>query len=386
MAQRKIIHVDMDAFYASVEQRDNPQLRGQPVIVGGSPQSRGVVCTASYEARKFGVRSAMSCAKAARLCPHGIFIPPNFSKYRAVSQAIHRIFADYVASQEQIEPLSLDEAYLDVSDNVAQLPSATAIAEAIRRRVREELNLTISAGVSCNKLIAKLASDENKPDGLCVVPCAKISEFLKGRPLRQLPGIGPKTAERLERSQLVLVDDLLAADAQRREQALGRQAERYFTFAQGIDHRPVRRPKAAKQVSLERTFSEDIDSPAALHDKLDAFCEACWRRLCRVAADEDLPSELPQGRCGRTVTVKVNTPILALQTCSQSAEDGVHSINQLRAIAHLLLEPLLDDRPAIRLLGVGVSNWLTQDDPTEKPTQKPQIGDQITLDFEHQNP
>ena len=272
--------------------------------------------------------------------------------------------------------------HLDVSDNVAQLPSATAIAEAIRRRVREKLNLTISAGVSCDKLIAKLASDENKPDGLCVVPPAKIGEFLKGRPLRQPPGIGPKTAERLERSQLVLVDDLLAADAQRR--ASSRQTGgTLFYICQGIDHRPVRRPKAAKQVSLERTFSEDIDSPAALHDKLDAFCEACWRRLCRVAADEDLPSELPQGRCGRTVTVKVKYADFSLQTRSQSAEDGVHSLNQLRAIAHLLLEPLLDDRPAIRLLGVGVSNWLTQDDPTEKPTQKPQIGDQITLDFEH---
>lgn len=379
MTQRKIIHVDMDAFYASVEQRDNPQLRGQPVIVGGSPSSRGVVCTASYEARTFGVRSAMACSQAARLCPHGIFIPPNFAKYRAVSQAIHQIFADYVTSRDQIEPLSLDEAYLDVSDNRAQLPSATAIAKEIRQRVKDDLKLTISAGVSCNKLIAKLASDEYKPDGLCVVPPTRIAEFLKGRPLRQFPGIGPKTAERLERSRLLVVDDVLSAEAKVLEQALGNQAERYLRFAQGIDHRPVRRPKAAKQVSLERTFQEDITDPRRLHDTLHEFCESCWRRLCRVGTDVPLPSELPEGRCGKTVTIKVKFADFSLHTRSHSEPSGVQRLRQLQGIAHLLLEPLIADHMAIRLLGVGVSNWIGEHKDDDKT---PGDAQQMTLKFE----
>jgi DNA polymerase-4 len=345
---RKIIHVDMDAFYASVEQRDDPQLRGRPIIIGGSPQSRGVVCTASYEARVFGVRSAMSCAKAARLCPSGIFVPPDFTKYRQASQKMHEIFRDYA---DEIEPLSLDEAYLDVTHNKAGLASATATAVQIRERVREELHLTISAGVSCNKLIAKLASDENKPDGLCVVPPHRIADFLAGRPLRHLPGIGPKTAERLERFKLSTIDDFLAAPASVRTEALGNQAERYYRFANGIDHRPVRRRAAAKQVSVERTFSDDLADPEQLRAKIDRLCEDCWNRTTK------------KPRLGRTVTLKCKFADFTLRSRSHTDIDGITSLDQLQSISHQLLTPLMATGAYVRLLGIGLSNWLSTDEP-----------------------
>ena len=344
--QRKVIHVDMDAFYASVEQRDDPRLRGRPIIIGGSPNSRGVVCTASYEAREFGVRSAMSCAKAARLCPAGIFIRPDFAKYKEASQKMHAIFRDYA---DEIEPLSLDEAYLDVTANRAGLASATATADEIRRRVREEINLTISAGVSCNKLIAKLASDENKPDGLCVVPPHKIGDFLAGRPLRHLPGIGPKTEERLERYKLITVDDLLAASPDLVSKALGNQAERYLRFANGIDHRSVRRRGKAKQVSVERTFGEDIADPTELHDRLDKLAESCWTRV------------QAKPRLGRTITVKIKHADFSIRSRSHTEPDGIHDLASLQEHSRALLEPLLLTKPHLRLLGVGLSNWLEDD-------------------------
>ena len=254
MISRKIIHVDMDAFYASVEQRDNPELRGKPVVVAWKG-SRSVVCAASYEARTFGVRSAMPAVRAQRLCPEAIFVPPDFTRYRAVSHHVREIFKRHT---DLIEPLSLDEAYLDVSQNKTGLATATLVARTIREQIRQELNLTASAGVAPNKFLAKLASDWRKPDGLFVIQPGDIDTFLLPLPVSRLPGVGKVTGEKLEKLELKTVADLRRLDRSSLEQHFGRFGHRLYELARGVDPGEVVPDRPTKSISAEDTFEHDL--------------------------------------------------------------------------------------------------------------------------------
>src|SRR6059058_3209165 len=268
---RKIIHVDMDAFYASVEQRDDPSLRGKPVAVGGG--HRGVVTAASYEARKYGVRSAMPSVTAKRRCPELIFVKPHFDVYRAVSQQIRAIFADYT---ELVEPLSLDEAYLDVTEDRRELGTARAIAEDIRRRIAEETGLTASAGVSYCKFIAKLASDHRKPHGLCVIRPEKGPEFVASLPVARFHGVGPVTAKKMERLGIHTGADLRDWSLPALQAHFGSSADWYWRICRGIDEREVKPDRPYKSVSAERTFDEDISEPARLAAELERIVGYAW--------------------------------------------------------------------------------------------------------------
>ncbi len=264
--QRKIIHVDMDAFYASVEVRDNPALRGLPIAVGGPPESRGVVATASYEARKFGVRSAIPSSRAARLCPELVFVPPRFDAYRAESRKIRAVFERYTAL---VEPLSLDEAYLDVTACTAHQGSATRIAEAIRAEIFAETQLTASAGVGPNKFLAKVGSDWNKPDGLTVIAPHQVAAFVHALPVKRIPGVGAKGAAKLTRLGVRTCGDLQAWTVTQLTDAFGRWGVRLHDLCRGIDHRPVVTSRVRKQVSVERTFAHDIGDNERLSAELD---------------------------------------------------------------------------------------------------------------------
>ncbi len=259
---RKIIHIDMDAFFASVEQRDNPELRGLPVAVGGS-SGRGVVAAASYEARKFGVRSAMPSVTAKRKCPDLIFVKSRFDAYREASQIIREIFRHYTP---HVEPLSLDEAYLDVTQDIHGLGTATRIAQAIRKQIFAETQLTASAGVSYNKFLAKLASDQNKPNGICVIRPGEGAAFVQSLPVRRFHGVGPKGAEKMARLGIETGADLAAKDTAWMHAHFGSFADYLYRAARGIDDRPVRTNRIRKSVGGERTFHEDIAAPAELHE------------------------------------------------------------------------------------------------------------------------
>ena len=274
-APRKIIHVDMDAFYASVEQRDDPSLRGLPIAVGGGGP-RGVVATCSYEARTFGVRSAMPGARARRLCPDLLFVKPRFEVYRAVSVQIREIFARFT---DMIQPLSLDEAYLDVTVNKPGIASATRVAQEIRRMIRAETGLTASAGVSYNKLIAKLASDQNKPDGICVVRPAEGAAFIAAMPVRRIHGVGPVTARRMQALGIETGADLRARDLPFLQAHFGSAADFYYRAARGEDDRPVRERQSRKSVSVEDTFFDDLTDRDALMTELDRISASLWTRI-----------------------------------------------------------------------------------------------------------
>ncbi|MCA8923593.1 MAG: DNA polymerase IV [Planctomycetes bacterium] len=338
---RKIVHVDMDAFYASVEQRDRPELRGKPVIVGGQPDSRGVVCTASYEARQFGVRSAMPTAQAYRLCPHGVFLRPDFPRYKEASRTIQAIFREVT---ELVEPLSLDEAYLDVSQNHLDEPSATRVAAHLRARIREQTALTASAGVAPNKFLAKVASDLDKPDGLTVIPPERVPELLAGLPVRKLPGIGRVGAERCARHGIERVADFLRHDLEQLVRWFGSSGPRYLELARGVDERPVRPGRERKSVSIEDTFAEDVVARAEAAAILDTLAERLAERL-----------RLAEAR-GRTVVLKVKYADFQQVTRSRtlSAPTRAHTTLSETALA-LLDQTEVGGRP-VRLLGIGVSN------------------------------
>ena len=336
---RKIIHVDMDAFFASVEQRDNPELRGRPVAVGGG--HRGVVAAASYEARRFGVRSAMPSVTAKRRCPDLVFVKPRFDAYKAVSAQIRQIFADYT---DLVEPLSLDEAYLDVSEDRLGLGSARAIAEDIRRRIGEETQLTASAGVSYCKLIAKLASDQNKPDGLCVITPDKGPAFVATLPVARFHGVGPKTAAKMERLGIFTGADLAAWSREQLDAHFGSSGEWYWQIARGIDERPVRPDRPYKSVSAERTFDSDLTDPAALAAELERVAGFAWARIERA------------GVAGRTVTLKVKFADFTLITRSKSFALPIAGEADFRAAGQGLLAALLPVPKGIRLLGLGLHN------------------------------
>jgi len=352
---RKIIHLDMDAFYASVEQRDKPELRGRPVAVGGSPEGRGVVAAASYEARKYGVRSAMPSVTAKRRCPELIFVKPRFDAYRAVSQQIRAIFADYTPL---VEPLSLDEAYLDVTEDLKGIGIATRIAEEIRARIRAETGLNASAGVSYNKFLAKLASDQNKPDGLCVVTPARGEAFVATLPVKRFHGIGPKTAEKMARMGIVTGADLRAQSLAFLAHNFGSAGQYYHDLARGICHRQVRPDRPYKSIGAEDTFLEDLIEEKDLAAELDRISRTVWRRI-----EEKQIS-------GRTITLKVKYRDFQILTRARSLDRAVSGREEFLEIGCALLRTLMPAAKGIRLLGLTLSN-LSDGDELEA---EPQLG------------
>jgi len=338
-ALRKIIHVDMDAFYASVEQRDNPELRGLPLAVGGGV--RGVVAAASYEARKYGVRSAMPSVTAKRRCPDLVFVKPRFDAYRAVSNQIRAIFSDYTP---HVEPLSLDEAYLDVTHDLRGIGVATRIAEEIRARIRAETGLTASAGVSYNKFLAKLASDQNKPDGICVITPAKGEAFVASLPVKRFHGIGPKTAEKMARLGIETGADLRAQTLAFLQHHFGSSGDYYWNLARGICHRQVKADRPYKSVSAEDTFMEDLTDESTLLAELDRIARHVWERIEK------------KGLAGRTVCLKVKYQDFRIVSRAKSLPRNVAGVEEFAATAAALLRTLLPPEKGIRLLGAGLTN------------------------------
>jgi len=338
---RKIIHVDMDAFYASVEQRDNPDLRGKPVAVGHGAR-RGVVAAASYEARQFGVRSALPSVTAMRQCPELIFVPPRFEVYRAVSRQIHMIFA---ASTELIEPLALDEAYLDVTANKAELPTAWLTARAIRARILEETGLTASAGVSYNKFLAKLASSQRKPNGQFAIRPEEGAAFVEALPVAKFHGVGPATAARMHAAGIQTGADLKAWSLQDLQQRFGKAGGWFYEIARGEDHRPVNPNRERKSSGSETTFEEDLTDQARIEAGVLAMADDVWA-WC----------EKTGGR-GRTVTVKIKWADFEQATRSQSLGRPVDSRTMLHEASLGLIRSVFPPQKGIRLVGVTLSNF-----------------------------
>jgi DNA polymerase-4 len=351
MGLRKIIHVDMDAFYASVEQRDDPQLRGKPVIVAWKG-NRSVVCAASYEARAFGVRSAMPTVRAQRLCPTAIFVAPDFTRYRAVSKSVREIFKRHT---DIIEPLSLDEAYLDVTENKTGLPTATLVARTIRGEIQQELNLTASAGVAPNKFLAKLASDWKKPDGLFVIQPEEADAFLLPLPLGRLPGVGKVTEEKLTNLGIKTVAELRRLELAKLEHEFGRYGVRLYELARGIDDNPVVPDRPTKSMSVEDTFPEDV---------LLAETEPMIRRL----AEKLWSSLAKEPRIPRTVVLKLKTKEFKILTRSLTREHPPSSCDELTEIA-LKLRARVNLGPGqrFRLVGVGLGNFRDAQQTSSQP-------------------
>jgi DNA polymerase-4 len=340
-APRKIVHVDMDAFYASVEQRDAPDLRGRPVVVAWKGK-RSVVCAASYEARQYGVRSAMPAVTAERLCPQAIFVPPDFTRYKAVSRAVREIFERHT---DLIEPLSLDEAYLDVTVNKTGLPTATKVAIAIRQQIREELSLTASAGVAPNKFLAKIASDWRKPNGLFVIQPGDLDAFLPPLPVGRIPGVGKVTETRMKQIGIHTVGDLQSFDLDTLELHFGRYGSRLYELARGIDHSPVTADRPTKSISAEDTFERDIPL-SQTDDLIRRLAEKVWTASRR------------EPRIARTVVLKLKTKEFNIHTRSHTPSTPPASLEELTQIA-LDLRDRVDLGPnrLFRLVGVGLSNF-----------------------------
>ena len=342
---RKIIHIDMDAFYASVEQRDNPELRGKPVAVGGS-RERGVVAAASYEARQFGVHSAMASITAKRKCPDLIFVKPRFDAYKAISLQIREIFAAYTPI---IEPLSLDEAYLDVTQNLKGISLATQIAEEIRARIRAEIELTASAGVSYNKFLAKLASDHRKPDGLFVITPKMGPSFVKTLPVRKFHGIGPATARKMAQLGIETGLDLKDQTLEFLQQHFGKAVSYYYWASRGVDERPVRADRIRKSVGAENTFPVDLFTYEAARDALRETVDKVWGYCER------------SGIRGRTVTLKVKFANFQIITRSRTGQMQVRTLGELEQLRNALLEPLFPVVRGIRLLGISMSSLAAEE-------------------------
>jgi DNA polymerase-4 len=351
MAARKIIHVDMDAFYASVEQRDNPQLRGKPVVVAWRG-NRSVVCAASYEARKFGVRSAMPAVRAERLCPNAVFLPPDFPRYRAVSSEVREIFKRHT---DLIEPLSLDEAYLDVSENKTGLPTATQVARTIREQIRSELSLTASAGVAPNKFLAKIASDWKKPDGLFVIQPERIDSFLLPLPVGRIPGVGKVTEEKLKGFDVQTIADLRRMDLATLEGRFGRYGARLYELARGIDNSKVVPDRPTQSISAEDTLEQDV---------LLTEMEPMIRKL----AEHTWAASRKESRIARTVVLKLKTSEFKILTRSHTPHVPPSSCEELTHIALSLRERIdLSPKQRFRLVGVGLSNFHDPADASAQP-------------------
>jgi DNA polymerase-4 len=348
--QRKIIHVDMDAFYASVEQRDNPELRGKPVAVGGS-RERGVVAAASYEARKFGVRSAMPSVTAKRECPDLIFVKPRFDVYRAISQQIREIFAEHTPV---IEPLSLDEAYLDVTDNIHGIPLARDIALAIRARIKAETGLNASAGISYNKFLAKLASDHRKPNGQYVISPEMGPPFVAPLPVGRFHGIGPATEAKMVALGIRTGLDMRNKTIEFMEANFGKAGSYYYWISRGIDERPVRANRIRKSIGAENTFVQDLVAFDAMAAELQPLIDKVWRHCENT------------GNRGRTVTLKVKFADFESITRSQSVPNIVAGRDELERVSIALLRNLMPMPKPVRLLGVSLSA-LQSDEHTRAP-------------------
>jgi DNA polymerase-4 len=352
MSVRKIIHIDMDAFYASVEQRDDPRLCGKPVIVAWRG-NRSVVCAASYEARRFGVHSAMPAVRAERLCPDAIFVPPDFPRYRAVSRMAKEIFGRHT---DLIEPVSLDEAYLDVTTNKTGLPTATRVACTIREQIRDELHLTASAGVAPNKFLAKIASDWRKPDGLFVIRPEEVDKFLLRLPVGNLPGVGKVTREKLEKLGIQTVGNLRDLDSAMLESHFGRYGLRLYELARGHDESQVVQDRPTQSISAEDTLE---------HDVLLQETEATIRRL----ADKVWSASRREPRIARTVVLKLRTSDFHILTRSQTSCLPPSSCEELTNIVLLLRERVrLGPEQRFRLVGVGLSNFRDPDDTPVQPS------------------
>ena len=331
----------MDCFYAAVHMRDDPSLRGRPVVIGGSPEGRGVVAAASYEARRYGIRSATPAARAVRLCPQAVFIKPEFARYREESRAVFELFRSFTPI---VQPVSIDEAYLDVSDGLHRWGSATAVARAIKDRVREERGLTVSVGVGPNRLVAKIASDHQKPDGLTVVPPARVQAFLDPLPARSLPGVGPATEKRLLGLGIETVSDLRAVPLDRLERTMGRYGATLYRYCRGRDERPVRVHRERKSLSCERTYARDLTGLEAMDEELERLAERVARGLAR--------REL--GAC--TLTVKVRYEDFTTVSRSRTLGAPTADAGEIAAVARRLLRRSEAGRRRVRLLGVGGSN------------------------------
>ena len=341
----------MDAFYASVEQRDDPQLHGKPVVVAWKG-NRSVVCAASYEARKFGVHSAMPTARAERLCPQAIFVAPDFTRYRAVSKSVREIFSRHT---DLIEPLSLDEAYLDVTENKTELPTATLVARTIREQIRQELNLTASAGVAQNKFLAKLASDWRKPDGLFVIQPEEVDAFLLPLPVGRIPGVGKVTEEKLAKLGIKTVTELRERELGRLEDAFGRYGVRLCELARGIDENPVVPDRPTKSISVEDTFEQDI-----LLTETEAMIRNLAEKLWSATRNES--------RLARTVVLKLKTSEFKILTRSHTPDSPPCSCEELTAIVLKLREKVdLGPNERYRLVGVGLNNFREAEQTTAQP-------------------
>ena len=338
---RKIVHVDMDAFYASVEQRDDTELRGKPVVVAWTG-NRSVVCAASYEARRFGVHSAMPVVTAQRMCPNAIFVPPDFARYKTVSQAVREIFRRHT---DLIEPLSLDEAYLDVTQNKMQLPTATRVAKMIREQIREELNLTASAGVAPNKFLAKIASDWKKPNGLFVIQPHEVQSFLLPLPVGRIPGVGQVTEARMKTFGITTVGDLYAMELFLLEHHFGRYGHRLYELARGIDNNPVVPNRPSKSISAEDTFERDIPLTET-EPQVRNLAEKVWAASHQNA------------RKARTVVLKLKTKEFNTLTRSLTPPVMPATLEEFTLVALSLRERVeLSPGQLFRLVGVGLSNF-----------------------------
>lgn len=346
---RKIIHIDMDAFYASVELRERPELRHLPVVVS-SHHPRAVICAASYPAREFGLRSAMPMSQARKLCPQVTVIAPDFEKYRAVSAQIHAVFRRYTA---QIEPLSLDEAYLDVTENLQNIASATEAAMRIRAEIFQATGLTASAGVAPNKFLAKVASDWNKPDGICVIKPSKVQAFIHGLPLHKIPGVGKVTQRKLHSMQLQTLGDLQAIEEAVLIQHFGKYGRQLFLYAQGIDERPVQAERERQQISKETTFDDDLSL---------AQCAAYWGSLI-----ERVWLSLEKKRLqARGVTVKLKLKNFQVLQHSRSFKQALSSQQEMiQAVQMLLKEMQIPAQDQFRLIGVGLYQLAEQQDEAQ---------------------
>jgi len=353
---RKIIHIDMDAFFASVEQRDDPSLKGKPIAVGGGG-NRGVVASASYEARKYGVKSAMPGMLARKKCPQLIFVKGSFDKYKTVSKVIRTIFHDFT---DLVEPLSLDEAYLDVTHNKISLPSATLIAMEIRKRIELETGLTASAGVSYNKFLAKVASDVNKPNGIKIITPMEGPDFLKQLPISRFHGIGKITAERCKRMGIYKGEDLLKWSQQDLMKVFGKAGAYYYQIVRGDDRRLVNPIRHRKSIGTEKTFSEDCSDIHFLELTLETLCEKLFRFM-------DIDDNF-----GKTITIKIKHFNFVLETKSKTFTTELNDYQLLYTVAEGLMKELTGDIFSIRLLGISVSNL---------KKEQTMVGVQLTLDF-----
>ncbi|MGX7686630.1 DNA polymerase IV [Flectobacillus sp. BAB-3569] len=356
METRKIIHIDMDAFFASVEQRDNPSLKGKPVAVGGSSE-RGVVAAASYEARKYGVRSAMSSKIAAQKCPHLIFVKPRFESYRAVSHQIREIFAEYTPL---IEPLSLDEAYLDVTNNLKGIESATQIAIEIKEKIKMRTQLTASAGVSYNKFLAKIASDFNKPDGLYIIKPKQGPLFVETLEIDRFHGIGKVTAQKMHKMGIFTGKDLREYDEAFLVKHFGKIGRYYYQIARGIDTRIVNPERIRKSVGSENTFMQDLEARAEIQLGLEPLIEDVWRYCTKHEI------------FGRTVSLKVKYNDFQIVTRSRTTLSPIFDLSLFERIAYELLDQIMPPSKGIRLLGIAISNLSNEQDME---------GKQLTLEF-----